>query len=88
MKIKSLIIGSIFMLTATLAFSNGDANSAFNKIDDQLVSYNEQTATMTKTMLKLADCTITVTNNKTGDSYNITVHGVSCAELLRSLILK
>ncbi|MFN3851134.1 MAG: hypothetical protein ACK4NY_16990 [Spirosomataceae bacterium] len=33
-----------------------------------------------------ADCTMTIKNNKTGDSYTITVHGMSCADLIKTVV--
>lgn len=32
------------------------------------------------------DCKLTVKNNQTGESYTITVHGTSCAALIKSLV--
>jgi len=33
-----------------------------------------------------ADCTITVKDNQSGKSYTITVHGTSCADLIKQMI--
>jgi len=32
------------------------------------------------------DCKLTVKNNQTGESYTITVHGVSCAQLIKQVV--
>ncbi len=34
----------------------------------------------------VADCTMTIRDNKTGKSYTITVHGTSCADLIKQLM--
>lgn len=34
----------------------------------------------------IADCTITVKDNQSGKSYTITVHGTSCADLIKQMI--
>ena len=34
----------------------------------------------------VADCTMTIRDNKTGKSYTITVHGTSCGDLIKQLM--
>jgi hypothetical protein len=34
----------------------------------------------------LVDCKLTIKDNQTGKSHTITVHGTSCADLIKSII--
>ena len=72
---KKLFLVLAFMLVGTSFAENTDYQS---KVESMIESNR----------LIVASCTMTIKNNKTGDSYTITVHDMSCAELIKSIIKK
>jgi len=85
---KNLFLSLAFMLIGTVAFANENVNSNLEKFENLVIMVNGNTIDQNNDNLNqiLFDCTLTIKNNKTGDSYTITVHGKSCGELIKEIM--
>ncbi len=86
---KNAFFTLLFLFVSALTFASADTNikkaetTPLATVEDQNHKFNAM-----RSSENLADCTITVKNNKTGDSYTITVHGKSCSELVKEIMKK
>jgi hypothetical protein len=85
---KKLFLTLAFMLVAAFTYSNENANTTVKKIDDNVISIYNQVVNQNNSKSLLGDCTITIKDNQSGNSYTITIHGRSCSELIRELLQK
>lgn len=83
---KNLIMALAFVLVGT--FASAMENESFTKPKKfNLVVYEQSIITHDFDLDAVPfDCTLTIKNNQTGDSYTITVHGKSCAELIKEIM--
>tara|TARA_B110000090_G_scaffold94684_1_gene106830 strand:+ start:239 stop:502 length:264 start_codon:yes stop_codon:yes gene_type:complete len=85
---KNLFLSLAFMLIGTVASANEHVNSNLEKFENLVILVNGNTINQSDSNLNqvFEDCTMTIKNNKTGDSYTITVHGKSCGELIKEIM--
>ncbi|WP_421808793.1 hypothetical protein [Flagellimonas sp.] len=85
---KNVFFALAFMLVGTFAFAAEIEDSDLNVLNDIESSIDGKKMNSSNHNLSTLpfDCTVTIKNNKTGDSYTITVHGKSCEELIKEIM--
>lgn len=85
---KNVFFALAFMLVGMFAYAAEIEGSDLNTINRIELSIDDQKTKSNNHNLSTFpfDCTVTIKNNNTGDSYTITVHGKSCEELIKEIM--